>query len=155
MINNLFNSMIQMIPNIQGSKAGHHSMPREKNTTGLSGTSPQRVITNKSLSTALEDTKCAATDSKSGHVSSVIARQALENKILLNMIKKENKINIYDTINAKRIDESDTESDEIDYFNLLDNMDLDNMDEDKLHNLNTNLVSVKNSLINGINEIND
>jgi len=46
------------------------------------------------------------------------------------MIKKENKIGVPDLINTKRIDESDTESDEIDYFNLLDNIDFDNMDED-------------------------
>lgn len=134
MINNLFNSMIKIIPNIQDSKDGH--------------------TVSKKLEHDCSDTNACDMVQKISSLELGSKRQSLENKNLLNMIKKENKIGVPDLINTKRIDESDTESDEDNYFNLLDNMDFDNMDEDKLYDLNAKLVSVKNSLINGINGIN-
>jgi len=120
MINNLFNSMIQMIPKNDdiGSKDGTHR--------------PNPAF---------------------GHRPPILARSSSDNNKLLNMIKKENKISISDIINTKCIDESDTESDENNKFTLLDNIDLNKIDEIELNELNTKLVSVKDSLIKEINEM--
>jgi len=72
---------------------------------------------------------------------------------LLNLIKKENNFPISKSNNKSLIDESDTDSDDISKFTLLDNINLNELEDDKLFKLNSTLTKYKSFIKKEIDNI--
>tara|TARA_B100000902_G_C27312013_1_gene919005 strand:+ start:711 stop:1403 length:693 start_codon:yes stop_codon:yes gene_type:complete len=76
-----------------------------------------------------------------------------KNKNLLNLIKKENNLSISKSNNKSLIDESDTDSDDINKFTLLDNIKLNELEDEKLFKLNNTLLKYKDTIKKEIDDI--